>query len=243
MTTAAKYLLRKPSATLEAEPERLTEIDALRVVVSATGGAACAMCEVAPLAAHLAGPVAGISPEGHGSFSDLRSPGSSRRRASALRDLIVSTCGPATAGPAVPCTCQDRSRHPLAVMLRHLSPGRVIRVPHNNTSSQESLERAFRSGDVDRFTHAFEPRLDALKILVDRARAEYGGDLPELVIEAAVLLLRSLAGPTRWDVRGGWEMVDWPLDFRAGAAFEKAQSVMVQDFIFDRILIRLVEGR
>ncbi|WP_248582019.1 hypothetical protein [Nocardioides sp. InS609-2] len=155
--------------------------------------------------------------------------------------LIIDACGLGNPND-IRCRCDDTSAHPLTVTMRHLSQGRIVRAHQNTTETQVRLTRAIQSGDVDRLIHQLEPRLDALKMLVDRARAEHGGDLPEVVIEATVVLARTLCGPSRWDVRTGYNMWEWPKGFRIGAAFELADSVMKHDFVHDAVIRRLVDG-
>lgn len=240
MSTAQKYLLRTPLHAVADEPERLSEPDALKIIVSATGGAACPFHEVSPVANHLCGPVAAVPPEGHPRWSDLGGQ-TAARSSRAVNDLIIDACGLGSQND-IRCIGSCDSDHPLQVTMRHLSQGRIIRAHHNTTETQVRLAQAMRSGDVDRLLYAMEPRLDALKMLVDRARCEHGGDLPEVVIQAAVLVAKTLTGPTRWDIRTGYRMWDWPTDYRIGVAFELADSVMKHDFVHDAVIRRLIEG-
>lgn len=239
-TTAERYLLRKKRPPSEQEPERLTESDALKIIVSATAGAACPSDEVGPVANHIAGPVAAIPPEGHPDWSDLRSAGGSLRTPRAVNDLIMEACGLVSQNE-IRCRC-DGTLHPITVIMRHLSQGRMACAHVNSSEAQQRIVRAMESADVDHLIYQLEPRLDALKMLVDRARAEYGGDLPEVVIEAAVLLAQTLTGPTRWDVRTGYNMYEWPVRFRIGQTWETADSIMKQDFIHDAVIRRLING-
>lgn len=243
MTTAQKYLVRKPRASANEEPQskRLSERDALKIIVSATGGASCPSDEVGPIANHIVGPVAAIPSEGHSDWSDLRSQGGRLRGPRAVNDLIVEACGLGNQND-IRCRCGGDSAHPVTVIMRHLSQGRMARAQINTSESQWHVVAAIKSGDIDLLIYQLEPRLDALKMLVDRARAEHGGDLPKVVIEATVLLAQTLTGPTRWDVRTGYSMYEWSLPFRIGQTWETCDSVMKQDFIHDAVIRRLIDG-
>lgn len=239
MGAAAKFMIRQPLAVVPNEPERLSEDDALRVIVSATGGTACPFHEVSPLANHLRGPIAAVPPEGHPDWSALRSYGPMRSTRT-VDGLTMDACG--HTGP-VRCTCDDQPCHPLLLTMRHLSQGKIVRAPVNTGETQEKMLWAWNTGDVDRLTYYFEPRLDVLKLVADRARAEHGGDLPEVVVEAVVLLAQTLTGPRRWDIRTGYTMYDWPIGYRIGKAFEDADVAMRRSDVHDRVILRLVEGR
>lgn len=242
MTTAQKYLLRKPrTAADDRQPDRLDERRALKIIVSATGGASCPFDEVGPIANHIAGPVAALPPEGHADWGDLRSPGGARRTPRAVNALIVEACG-LTNQNDIRCHCGGNSVHPVTVIMRHLSQARMARAQLNTSEAQRYVFNAIKSADIDLLIYQLEPRLDALKMLVDRACAEYGGDLPDLVIEAAVLLAQTLTGPARWDVRTGYSMYEWPPTFRIGQTWETCDSVMKQDFIHDAVIRRLIDG-
>lgn len=240
-TTASKYFLRNAGQADPVEPDRLTERDALKVIVFATAGASCPSDEVGPIANHIVGPVAAVPPEGHPDWSDLRSQGGRLRGPRAVNDLIIEACGLGGQND-IRCRCGGDSVHPVTVIMRHLSQGRVARANINTSESQHRVLAAINSGDVDLLIYQLEPRLDALKMLVDRARAEHGGDLPEVVTDAAVLLAKTLTGPTRWDVRTGYKMYEWPPNFRIGQPWETSDSVMKQDFIHDAVIRRLIDG-
>lgn len=241
MSAAAKYLIRQPAHDTPAEPERLTETDALRALVAASAGAACVVCEVGPVANHLRGPVAAVPPYGHPEHDGLT--GTLHRTKQASDSLINDAAGIGPRSPVPQCSCDGLSKHHITVLIRHLSVGKVAVAHFNDERSQATIDAAIRSADVDRLIYELEPRLYALAALVDRARAEHGGDLPDLVTEATAVLAKTLTGPTRWNVREGYEKHEWRASWRVGVAFEKADSILKQDFIHDAVLRRLLDGR
>jgi hypothetical protein len=242
MGAAAKYLIRRPASESPAEPERLAEDDALRVLFSATGGAACPEHEVSPLANHLRGPVAAVPPEGHPDWIALGASSGGLRSKATANALTCDACGLEPGPYAVQCTCGLTSTHRDLVRFNRVW-GRVVRPPSNDYSTQAAVADAIKLRDVDLLLSVAEVRLWCLCWLADRARAEHGGDLPEVAAEAVVLLARTLTGPTRWSVRAGLDKHQWPVHMRVGVTFQTAQSTMLQPQVHDRVIQRLVEGK
>jgi hypothetical protein len=240
-TAADKYLIKPPEPIEPVEPKPISERDALKILVSATGKASCSYHEVGPLAAHLIGPIGAVPPYGHDDHEYLAAQG--HRTSTILNALIIDACGFYNQNTIGDCTCDGLSVHSQIITFRDISQGRVVLAQQNTTETQARIARAIKSGDIDRLLHAVEPRAWCLCILVDRARAEHGGNLPEVVIEAAVVLARTLAGRTRWDIRTGYSSYPWPRQDRMGAAQDTADHFFKADFIFNRLVLRLIEGR
>jgi hypothetical protein len=244
--TAEKYMIRRRLAAVPDEPERLDEHDALKVLVGATGGGACPSHSVSVVAAHMAGPVAAVPPEGHDLHGSLN--GSRGLRGSmVLNRLVVDACGLRDQN-GIRCRyendhdglCPDA--HPMTVLARTVCQGRIAR-PHSwGSENRDRVQKALAARDVDRMVHAVCPRTFALVGLSDRARAEHGGDLSELVAEAAVVVLRTLAGPTKWDTLTGWARGECHKRWPWTAVADECDRVMRQDFVFDRLVARVIEG-
>lgn len=219
---------------LDTSPPTLTEADALKIVVSATGGTACAVHEVGVVANHLRGPLAALRPYGHPDYNENRA--STRRSKYAVDSLIADAIG----SSAISCTCGGEFAHPLAVVI---SEGAFIRAHVNSAYSQRDLDQAVASADIDRLLHAAEPRLAAVVALFDRARAEHGGNLPDPLEVAAAPLVHSLAGPRRWNVRDGYhDGWNWSTAWRPGVVFDNADRFMTHTEIADATMRRIVQG-
>jgi hypothetical protein len=223
--------------TVTQQPRVLTEQDSLKVVCSATGGSACPVHEVGPVANHLLGPVSALRPYGHPDHAENKS--GARRSKHAVDGLILDSVG----GDAVECTCGGEFAHPLAVVIRPVSEGAFVRAHLNDASAQRDVEAAITSADVDRLLHYVEPRLEAVARLFDRARAEHGGDLPSPLAAAAGPLVQSLAGRTRWGVREGYhDGWRWSDSWRPGVVFDVADRFMTNDVVAAVALKRVLNG-
>jgi hypothetical protein len=213
----------------------LTEEDAFKRLVRATGGAACGVHEVSPVANHLVGRISAFRPADHPS-----PPPALARSQSTADALIHDSTG--IAGE-LKCTCSTLPNKNLHVV-PGISEGAIVRPARHDHASQIEVDKAIRSGDVETALAVLDPRLDALKMLADRARAASGGTLDPDVREAVEVLARTLVGSTRWNVVSGYEEgFPWPVPWRFGAAAITAHCFLLYDEIALRIMRRLVDGK
>lgn len=210
----------------------MTEEDALKVLARAAGEYACPMHEVGPVANHLVGPLAANRPD-YGN-----QPPALARSQSTVDRLIRD----ATGRDQIECLCVIPISNRLYV-LPAVSEGAIVRPPRNDVASQREVDDAIESGDVDYALPILEPRLDALKTLADRARADGGGVMDPDVRVAVETIARTLTGSGRWAVIPGYEHgYDFPVSWRFGAAGIRASQFMADDDVAHRILTRLLDG-
>jgi hypothetical protein len=213
----------------------LTEEQALKRLVRATGGAACAVHEVSPVANHLVGRVSALRPADH------PSPPPALARSQTTADALIHD-STGIAGE-IKCTCVTLP-NPSLFVVPGVSEGAIARPARHDDASQVEVDKAIRSGDVEMALPVLDPRLDALKLLADRARAESGGTLDPDVREAVEVLARTLVGSTRWNVVSGWEEgFAWPVPWRFGSAAITGHCFLLYDEIATRIMRRLLDGK
>jgi len=210
----------------------MTEEDALVVLGQAAGEHACPVHELGPVAGHLAGPVAAIRPDWH------PVPITGQNNAAHV-DRLIRLAG---AGRPIECTCSVGPSPNLAV-LPNGSAGAVAYPLPSDFETQVAVDAALMSVDVDRALPLLDPRLDALLMLSDRARATAGGVLDEPVREAVEVLAASLCGRTRWDTVHGWDTREATRQWRRHSHL----GIKVDRFLRDHgvgahIVKRLVEG-
>jgi len=219
--------------SIDATTTAMTETDALRVLVAATEDASCAVHEVGPLANHLVGPVRALRHDWH------PDPVARGRTSPQSVDRLIAE---ATGRDTIRCTCTTVPNR-LLYVIPGISEGAVARPVPNDDDSQAAVHRAIMSGDPDYALPLLEPRLDALKMLSDRARTAAGGTLAPAVQQAVETLTGTLTGRTRWQVVQGWEQGwTWPVSWRFGAAAVRAHTFLLRDEIAHRITRRLVHG-